>query len=42
MENKTLNMDLSLMILKRMGKGEFSSSSYILEVKEKKNNKKEK
>lgn len=37
-------MDLSLMILERMGKGEFSSSGYILEVKEKKqtNQKKEK
>lgn len=33
-------MDLSLMILERMGKGEFSSSGYILEVKEKKTNKK--
>lgn len=33
---KSLNMDFSLMILERMGKGEFSSSSCTREVKNKK------
>lgn len=35
MEMKSLDVDFSLMILERMGKGEFSSSGYILDVKEK-------
>lgn len=38
-EMKSLDMNFSLIILERMDKSEFSSSGYIIEVKEK--NKKE-
>lgn len=39
MEMKSLDINFSLIMLERMGKGEYSSSGYILEVKE--TNKKE-